>query len=390
MRSAIVTALAALTLVIAPAAGAAPPDDGGEDGDVERYVLRGDGMVVHVEDRGGRQTGTIRLGGKTYPFTSAADEADDVVSGTYRAGGKSVPFTVRLEDEDTGRAVLETQGRKYRLTEDDDEGGAEPPRPPAPRGDDRENPPGPPIRDPGHDRLPDRLVPPPDDEGADPRPPAADEPETTDEPVAGDEPPAGAEGDPGDAPADRAVLMQAARKGDTDAMYALGGMAEHGKGGPVNLREAAKWYEKAGAAEHMDAMAALAILHLRGEGVAHDPARARELLEYAAEGGSRLAKRTIADLEAGKDFRRKRRNPLAADRPRPADPPPPAEEDPDVAPDPQIEADDAPPADPPAEEGDAPPPPADPAARPRQGQGQGRRPGAGGGVPQTLVLEKRT
>ena len=105
----------------------------------------------------------------------------------------------------------------------------------------------------------------------------------------------GAEGVPADKEKAKFLLRQAAEGGLPDAQYALGQQFESeligdGKGLDPDLSEPRKWYEKAAAKNHADALLALARYADDGlGGFTKDPVKGAEFTYKAAQTGSLLA-----------------------------------------------------------------------------------------------------
>ena len=105
----------------------------------------------------------------------------------------------------------------------------------------------------------------------------------------------GAEGVPSDKEKAKFLLRQAAEGGLPDAQYALGQQFESeligdGKGLDPDLSEPRKWYEKAAAKNHPDALLALARYADDGlGGFTKDPVKGAEFTYKAAQTGNMLA-----------------------------------------------------------------------------------------------------
>lgn len=75
----------------------------------------------------------------------------------------------------------------------------------------------------------------------------------------------------------------AARQHLPEAQMQLARMLEHGLGGPADTVQAAHWYEQAAIQGHEKAATRLALMHRTGSAPQPDLAKARELLEFAAD-----------------------------------------------------------------------------------------------------------
>lgn len=75
----------------------------------------------------------------------------------------------------------------------------------------------------------------------------------------------------------------AAEQGNVNAQYYTGLMYANGEGTEQNYAEAAKWYQKAAAHDHPDALVQLARLYVTGSGVEADASKAVELFARAAK-----------------------------------------------------------------------------------------------------------
>jgi hypothetical protein len=107
-----------------------------ENAPPESWVYRGDGLVVTLHEQGGAHAGTVTLDGKTFPF--AGSIKDGLFTGTFTADGQKFPFTLKTTDAGAKKAVFESEGTKYNVTESDDASPA-----PAPQGGDVPEPPAP-------------------------------------------------------------------------------------------------------------------------------------------------------------------------------------------------------------------------------------------------------
>ncbi len=95
-----------------------------------------------------------------------------------------------------------------------------------------------------------------------------------------------------------ATLRTAALKGDPTAAYEVGVRFAEGKGVPVNLEEAAKWYDRAAQAGLIPAVFRLGTFYEKGLGVKKDPDTARRYYMMAAERGNAKAMHNLAVLDA--------------------------------------------------------------------------------------------
>ena len=100
------------------------------------------------------------------------------------------------------------------------------------------------------------------------------------------------------------IILAEAEKGDMGAANAAGEMLLAGRGTPVSVEGAVRWFEKAAAANQPAAQLNLARLLGRGMGVAKDEERAHFLVLQAAEAGFASAQVEQARLlEAGVDLK---------------------------------------------------------------------------------------
>jgi len=104
------------------------------------------------------------------------------------------------------------------------------------------------------------------------------------------------------------LLRTAALKGDPAAAYEVGVRFAEGKGVPVNLEEAAKWYQRAAQAGIIPAIFRLGTLYEKGLAVKKDVDVARSYYTQAAERGNAKAMHNLAVLYAdgggkGADFK---------------------------------------------------------------------------------------
>ena len=91
---------------------------------------------------------------------------------------------------------------------------------------------------------------------------------------------------------------KAAAGGLSIAMKNLGWMHEHGWGGPSDYASARWWYEKAAGLEHAPAMTSMARLYYYGRGVLKDLAETRRWLERGVAGGDAEAMYDLGFLSA--------------------------------------------------------------------------------------------
>lgn len=94
------------------------------------------------------------------------------------------------------------------------------------------------------------------------------------------------------------VLRNAAMKGDASAAYEIGMRFAEGKGVPVNLDEAAKWYDRAANAGVVPAIFRLGTFYEKGHSVKKDADIARRYYMQAAERGNAKAMHNLAVLDA--------------------------------------------------------------------------------------------
>jgi localization factor PodJL len=94
------------------------------------------------------------------------------------------------------------------------------------------------------------------------------------------------------------VLRAAALKGDAAAAYEIGQRYSEGKGVPVNLDEAAKWYDRAAQAGVIPAVFRLGTFYEKGMSVKKDAEVARRYYLQAAERGNAKAMHNLAVLDA--------------------------------------------------------------------------------------------
>jgi localization factor PodJL len=91
-----------------------------------------------------------------------------------------------------------------------------------------------------------------------------------------------------------AALMQAAANGDSDAAFEIGERYFTGKGVPVDVAEALKWFERAVSKGSAPAAFRLGMAFEKGHGVPKDRARARTNYVLAAESGHLKAMHNLA------------------------------------------------------------------------------------------------
>jgi len=94
------------------------------------------------------------------------------------------------------------------------------------------------------------------------------------------------------------ALRSAALKGDATAAYGIGLRFAEGKGVPVNLDEAAKWYDRAANAGVVPAIFRLGTFYEKGMAVKKDADIARRYYLQAAERGNAKAMHNLAVLDA--------------------------------------------------------------------------------------------
>jgi localization factor PodJL len=94
------------------------------------------------------------------------------------------------------------------------------------------------------------------------------------------------------------VLRNAVLKGDASAAYEIGMRFAEGKGVPVNLDEAAKWYDRAANAGVVPAIFRLGTFYEKGLAVTKDVDIARRYYLMAAERGHAKAMHNLAVLDA--------------------------------------------------------------------------------------------
>jgi len=94
------------------------------------------------------------------------------------------------------------------------------------------------------------------------------------------------------------MLRAAVMKGDAGAAYEIGTRFAEGKGVPVNLDEAAKWYDRAAQAGVVPAVFRLGTFYEKGLSVKKDTDIARRYYLQAAEHGNAKAMHNLAVLDA--------------------------------------------------------------------------------------------
>ena len=92
------------------------------------------------------------------------------------------------------------------------------------------------------------------------------------------------------------LLARVDRGGDADAEYRLGVIYETGNGVKPDQGQAAEWYRKAAAHEHVDAMYEYACRLSAGRGVEKDVPKAIAWFEQAAQLGDEASKHRLAEL----------------------------------------------------------------------------------------------
>jgi localization factor PodJL len=94
------------------------------------------------------------------------------------------------------------------------------------------------------------------------------------------------------------MLRAAVMKGDAGAAYEIGTRFAEGKGVPVNLDEAVKWYDRAAQAGVVPAVFRLGTFYEKGLSVKKDTDIARRYYLQAAERGNAKAMHNLAVLDA--------------------------------------------------------------------------------------------
>lgn len=97
----------------------------------------------------------------------------------------------------------------------------------------------------------------------------------------------------------RQIWQALVDKGNAEAWFNLGLLAEDGLGEDKNMVEALARYTRGAEAGSTKAQYRLARIYLDGQGVPADPARGEAWLARAAEGGDDAAKEELATLRAG-------------------------------------------------------------------------------------------
>jgi len=97
-----------------------------------------------------------------------------------------------------------------------------------------------------------------------------------------------------DSPTAEQVHLEAAEKGDSNAMYKLGDAYLRGTGTEKNIKKAAAWFEKAALAGNDAAMFQLGLMYYSGEGMPKDHGKAFELFRESARAGHQPAMYNIA------------------------------------------------------------------------------------------------
>lgn len=95
-------------------------------------------------------------------------------------------------------------------------------------------------------------------------------------------------------------LRMAAAQGDSSAEFEVASRLAEGKGTDQNLKEAARWYQRAATKGFAQAQYRLGTLYERGLGMTADPSRARVWYQRAAEQGNVKAMHNLAVLAAGR------------------------------------------------------------------------------------------
>jgi hypothetical protein len=91
-------------------------------------------------------------------------------------------------------------------------------------------------------------------------------------------------------------LKARANRGDVDSMFTLGSMYIKGEGMPVNLKEAAMWFEKAAIKGKAEAQYNIGVMLMEGIGVKKDYRAAVNWVFKAAQQGSPDALNMIRSL----------------------------------------------------------------------------------------------
>lgn len=94
--------------------------------------------------------------------------------------------------------------------------------------------------------------------------------------------------------------QKAAQMGVAEAQAVMGWVYEHGFDTiSPDIGQAVQWYEKAAAQGNAGAELNLGELYAKGNGVPRDPAKARQLIQAAANQGLAPARRALAELDTG-------------------------------------------------------------------------------------------
>lgn len=91
-------------------------------------------------------------------------------------------------------------------------------------------------------------------------------------------------------------LENAARRGNVQAQYQLAALLASGDTIEQDLAGALRWYEKAAKKKHPEALYNLGLMYLLGEAVEKNVQHAVDLLETAANHGSRDGQELYADI----------------------------------------------------------------------------------------------
>ncbi len=94
------------------------------------------------------------------------------------------------------------------------------------------------------------------------------------------------------------ALADAARSGDSLALFEIGARYTEGRGVKADLAEAARWYQQSADKGFAPAQYRIANLYEKGNGVARDMARARDYYERAAKAGNASAMHNLAVIYA--------------------------------------------------------------------------------------------
>jgi len=93
-----------------------------------------------------------------------------------------------------------------------------------------------------------------------------------------------------------AAVRRAAKAGNPEAQFRLGVMYGNGDGVALDHAEAIRWFEKAAAQDHQNALITMAWMYASGAGVDADEDRARELYLKAAGLGSSKAQYVVGTM----------------------------------------------------------------------------------------------